>query len=127
MTRSLKLEPSRVIVSEVEWTREGGDRFNVMLERIMNEDDVELINSTELTISHPNTLIFEDSTRKKGSLLPPYNSRRVNEVVEFLISLEALDTRILHCMCSTKHKNISIICFSITPLDSFYNEIKYPY
>ena len=116
-----------MIVSELESMREDVAFPTEILEIIIDDSALDLMNGTELTISHPNTLIFEDSTRKKGSLLPPYNSRRVNEVVEFLISLEALDTRILHCMCSTKHKNISIICFSITPLDSFYNEIKYPY
>ena len=88
---------SKLIASALDSIREEGTRDPTLtVERIMNEDDVELINGTELTISLLDTDILEDSTRKKGSLLPEYNSREEKVLVEFFISVEALDTRILH-------------------------------
>ena len=62
----------------------------------MNDDDVELITGTELTISLRDIVIFEESTRKKGSLAPAYNTSELNVVVEFFISLDTFEIRILH-------------------------------
>ena len=39
---------------------EDGECFKVMLERSMNEDDVELMSGIELTISLRDIVIFED-------------------------------------------------------------------
>ena len=112
MTRSLNVECWRVIVSELDSIRDDGDFFSAILERSMNEEDLDLIKGIDVIISHPNTLIFEDLTIKNGEFSPPYNTRRVNEVVEFLSSLDTLDSSILHSLCSRKQKNISIIGFS---------------
>ena len=117
----------RVTVSELDSIREEGTvEVTLTLERSMNEADVELISGTAVTSSHRDILIFEDLTIKKGDSSPPCNSRRVNLVVEFLISLETLDTIILHSVCSTRQKNISIILFSIGSFDPLWNEIIYP-
>ena len=115
-----------MIVSELDSIRDGGDFFSAILERMIEDSAVDLISGIELTISLRDIVIFEDLMIKKGSLLPPYNSRRVNEVVEFLISLEAVEIRILPLQCSTRQKNNSIIRSAIASFYPFKNEIIYP-
>ena len=85
-----------MIVSELDSIRDDGDFFSAILERSMNEEDLDLIKGIDVIISHPNTLIFEDLTIKNGEFSPPYNTREENLVVEFLISLETFEIRILH-------------------------------
>ena len=55
-----------MIVSELDSIRDGGDFFSAILERMIEDSAVDLISGIELTISHPDRDILEESTRKKG-------------------------------------------------------------
>ena len=72
-----------MILSEVEWTSEDVAFPTEIIVRIIEDPALDLSNGTELTISLLDTVIYERSTRKKGSLLPEYNTSEENLVVEF--------------------------------------------
>ena len=84
---------------------------------MIEDPALELITGTEVTIPVRDRVIFEDVTMKKGEVSLECRTTDSNWVVEFLISLEALDTRILHSVCSTRQKNNSIIGFSIASFE----------